>query len=129
MQKLEERNTYTPTDIPHIRSNCGLPLNRTETSVHAVSTYGDAIRVCDVNWRNGLEETLCVAGLKTFSNNSDAALTGSGESSRAKPAGTCYKNHLNLLNNRIRRQGGYPATTNARGTLPPCPKEQGIRYP
>src|SRR5660398_205860 len=48
MQKLEERNTYTPTDIPHIRSNCGLPLNR--------------------------EETLSVSGLKTFSNNSDAAL-------------------------------------------------------
>jgi hypothetical protein len=48
MQQLEERNTYTPTDIPHIRSNCGLPLNR--------------------------EETLSVSGLKTSSNNSDAAL-------------------------------------------------------
>ena len=48
MQQLEERNTYTPTDIPHIRSNCGLILNR--------------------------EETLSVSGLKTFSNNSDAAL-------------------------------------------------------
>ncbi len=49
MQKLEERNTYTPTDIPHIRSNCGLVLNR--------------------------EETLSVSGLKTSSNNSDAAIT------------------------------------------------------
>jgi hypothetical protein len=77
MQQLEERNTYTPTDIPHIRSNCGLILKRTETSVHAVSTYGAAIRVCDVNWRNGLEETLSVSGLKTSLNNSDAALTGS----------------------------------------------------
>ena len=48
MQKLEERNTYTPTDIPHIRSNCGLALNR--------------------------EETLSVSGLKTSSNLSDAAL-------------------------------------------------------
>ncbi len=48
MQKLEERNTYTPTDIPHVRSNCGLPLNR--------------------------EETLSVSGLKTSSNSSDAAL-------------------------------------------------------
>src|SRR5659263_633841 len=103
MQKLERRNTYTPTGIPHTCSNCDLSLN--------------------------VEETLCVAGLKTFSNNSDAALTGLGESSRAKPAGTCYKNHLNLLNNRIRGQGRYLATTNARGTLPPCPKEQGIRYP
>jgi|GEM_PF-658403 len=108
MQKLEERNTYTPTDIPHVRSNCGLSLNRTETSVHAVSTstvtpvdcvstycfaicvcdvnwrngcvstYCFAICVCDVNWRNGLEETLSVSGLKTSSNNSDAALTASG---------------------------------------------------
>ena len=52
MQKLEERNTYTPTDIPHIRSNCGLPLNR--------------------------EETLSVSGLKTSSNNSDAALIATG---------------------------------------------------
>jgi len=49
MQKLEERNTYTPTDIPHIRSNCDRRLNR--------------------------EETLSVSGLKTSSNISDAALT------------------------------------------------------
>jgi hypothetical protein len=49
MQKLEERNTYTPTDIPHVRSNCGLALNR--------------------------EETLSVPGLKTSSNTSDAVLT------------------------------------------------------
>lgn len=49
MQKLEERNTYTPTDIPHVCGNCGLALN--------------------------VEETLSVLGLKTSSNNSDAALT------------------------------------------------------
>ena len=49
MQQLEERNTYTPTDIPHIRSNCDLSLNR--------------------------EETLSVTGLKTSSNISDAVLT------------------------------------------------------
>ncbi len=48
MQKLEERNTYTPTDIPHVRSNCGLALN--------------------------VEETLSVPGLKTSSNNSDATV-------------------------------------------------------
>ena len=52
MQKLEGRNTYTPTDIPHIRGNCDLPLNR--------------------------EETLSVSGLKTLSNDSDAALTATG---------------------------------------------------
>lgn len=49
MQKLEERNTYTPTDIPQVRGNCGLSLN--------------------------IEETLSVPGLKTSPNNSDAALT------------------------------------------------------
>lgn len=48
MQKLEERNTYTPTDIPHVGGNCDRILNR--------------------------EETLSVSGLKTSSNNSDAAL-------------------------------------------------------
>jgi hypothetical protein len=52
MQKLEERNTYTPTDIPHIRGNCGLILNR--------------------------EETLSVSDLKTSFNISDAALTATG---------------------------------------------------
>ncbi|MCZ7383912.1 MAG: RNA-guided endonuclease IscB [Candidatus Methanoperedens sp.] len=52
MQQLEERDTYTPTDIPHIRSNCDLALNR--------------------------EETLSVPDLKTSSNNSDAALTAKG---------------------------------------------------
>jgi hypothetical protein len=50
MQKLGRRNTYTPTNIPHVCSNCDLSLNG--------------------------EETPCVAGLKTLSNNSDAALTG-----------------------------------------------------
>ena len=43
MQKLERRDTYTPTDTPLVRSNCGLSLNR--------------------------EETLSVADLKTLSNN------------------------------------------------------------
>lgn len=45
MQQLEERNTYTPTDAPQVRCNCGLPLNR--------------------------EETLSVVSLKTSSNNSE----------------------------------------------------------
>jgi len=49
MQKLEERNTYTPTDIPHVSGNCDRILNR--------------------------EETLSVSGSKTSSNNSDAAIT------------------------------------------------------
>lgn len=53
MQKLRERGiTNTPTNIPHVRSNCGLLLNR--------------------------EETLTVAGLKTSLNNPDAALTARG---------------------------------------------------
>ena len=49
MQKLGERDTYTPTCIPQAGGNCGLVLNR--------------------------EETLSVPGSKTSSNNSDAALT------------------------------------------------------
>ena len=53
MQKLGEKNTYAPTCIPQAGGNCGLSLNR--------------------------EETLSVAGLKTSSNNSDAALTAYGQ--------------------------------------------------
>ena len=43
MQKLERRDTYTPTYAPLVRGNCGLSLNR--------------------------EETLSVPDLKTLSNN------------------------------------------------------------
>jgi hypothetical protein len=53
MQKLVKRNTYTPTDIPHVRCNCGLVLKV-------------------LGGRDGVQ------GLKTFSNNSDAALTPKG---------------------------------------------------
>ncbi|CAG0937878.1 hypothetical protein BROC_00035 [Candidatus Brocadiaceae bacterium] len=49
MQQLEKRNTYTPTDIPHVRGNCDLALNNSES-------------------RNSVPD------LKTSSNNSDAAL-------------------------------------------------------
>lgn len=31
MQKLRKRNTYTPTDAPQVRGNCGLQLNKEET--------------------------------------------------------------------------------------------------
>ncbi len=55
MQKLEERNTYTPTDIPHVRSNCDLSLNSSEGRSSVLGK---------------------MPGLKTSSNNSDAALTG-----------------------------------------------------
>ena len=53
MQKLPWRDTYTPTDIPQVRSNCGLLLNR--------------------------DQSLSVADLKTPDNNPDAAPTGLGE--------------------------------------------------
>jgi len=49
MQKLRERNTYTPTDVPQVRSNCGLSLNNPK----------------------GLKDS--AAGLKTSLNNPDAA--------------------------------------------------------
>ena len=50
MQTLNERNTYTPTDIPQVSGNCDRILNR--------------------------GETLSVSGLKTSINRSDAALIG-----------------------------------------------------
>jgi len=53
MQQLRERNTYTPTVIPHDRSNCGLLLNSSEGR-------------------------RSVADLKTSLNNPDAALTARG---------------------------------------------------
>jgi hypothetical protein len=90
MQKLGERNTYTPTDIPHIRSNCGLPLNR--------------------------EETLSVSGLKTSSNNSDAALTGFG-SSRTGLSSPCYKNFPLLTENTIAGSLILRLPSRRRGTL------------
>lgn len=53
MQKLRERNTYTPTNVPQVCSNCDLLLNK--------------------------EETLSVISLKTSLNNLDAVLTLKGE--------------------------------------------------
>jgi len=50
MQKLRERNTYTPTDIPHVRSNCDSRLKSPEGRGRAASS-------------------------KTSPNNLDAALT------------------------------------------------------
>lgn len=50
MQTLGDRNTYTPTDVPQVRSHCGRSLNRPE----------------------GRDR---VADLKTSLNNPDAALT------------------------------------------------------
>ena len=39
MQKLEERNTYTPTDITQVSGNCDRILNREETlSVSGLKT-------------------------------------------------------------------------------------------
>ena len=51
MQQLVERNTYTPTDIPHVRGNCDPALKAPRG-------------------RSGVPD------LKTSSNNSDAVLTG-----------------------------------------------------
>ena len=66
MQKLKERNTYTPTVIPQDCSNCGLSLNSPE----------------------GRDS---VAGLKTSFNSSDAALTGF-RSSGTELESICRKN-------------------------------------
>lgn len=64
MQKLEERNTYIPTDIPHVSGNCDRILNR--------------------------EKTLSVSDLKTFSNNSDAALTATEQAEQNRFVSAVY---------------------------------------
>jgi len=64
MQKLEERNTYTPTDITQVSGNCDRILNR--------------------------EETLSVSGLKTSSNNSDASITAIEQAEQNKFVSAVY---------------------------------------
>ncbi len=64
MQQLKERNTHTPTDIPHVSGNCDLSLNR--------------------------EETLSVIGLKTSFNNSDAALIGTEQAKQNTSVSAVY---------------------------------------
>ena len=54
MQKLDTRDTYTPTDISHVRSNCDQILK-------------------------DLRERVGVSDLKTVSNNPDATLTAKGQ--------------------------------------------------
>lgn len=79
MQQLRERRlTNTPTDVPQVRSNCGLSLNR--------------------------EETLSVAGLKTSLNNPNATLTPKGENMqvyvlnhKGKPLMPCSPRKARLL--------------------------------
>jgi hypothetical protein len=57
MQKLDRRDTYTPTDIPQVRSNCDLLLNG--------------------------EETLSVTDLKTPSNNPEVDYSSIQEALKA----------------------------------------------
>ena len=52
MQKLDERDTYTPMDAPLVRSNCDLPLNREETlSVSSLKTSSNNPEVDYSSWR------------------------------------------------------------------------------
>jgi hypothetical protein len=45
MQKLEKRNTYTPTNTSLVRSNCDLELNRDESlSVQGLKTYSNNLK-------------------------------------------------------------------------------------
>lgn len=82
MQQFEERNTYTPTGIPHTRSNCDLPLN--------------------------VEETLCVAGLKTSLNISDIRIAVRA-ACRTELASFCQC-YSALFESGIRRPIRYSAT-------------------
>ena len=72
MLKLKERNTYTPTNIPHVRSNCDLPLNNSEG-------------------RNS------VAGLKTSFNNPDAVLTARGHAGQNLPKVWTFREYLSYM--------------------------------
>ena len=96
MQQLEERNTYTPTDIPHVSGNCDPILNR--------------------------EETLSVADLKTSSNNSDAVLTAN----LIRRTGLASSRHCyqNAIESGIRLPIRYSATNYSvrRGTLLHTPR-------
>jgi PAS domain S-box-containing protein len=54
MQQIEERNTYTPTGIPHVSGNCDLSLSREETLQDSEEKYralyessSDAIMLLD----------------------------------------------------------------------------------
>ena len=79
MQKLKERNTYTPAVIPQDCSNCGLSLNSPEGRGS-------------------------VADLKTSFNSSDAALTGFW-SSGTELESTCFKNSFPVY---VLNQRGKP---------------------
>jgi hypothetical protein len=59
MQKLEERNTYTPTDAPQVCSNCDLALNREKTlSVPDLKTSSNNSEVDNSQRRNRIREYL-----------------------------------------------------------------------
>jgi len=54
MQKLERRNTYTPTDTPRVRSNCDVALNKEETlSVQGLKTLSNNLEVDQPQQRTG----------------------------------------------------------------------------
>ena len=65
MQKLDTRDTYTPTDISHVRSNCDQPLK-------------------------DLRERVGVSDLKTVSNNPDATLTAKGQAGQNMRVSVVY---------------------------------------
>jgi len=65
MQKLEKRNTYTPTDASQVRSNCDQPLK-------------------------ALRRGSGASGLKTFSNSPDATLTTTGQAGQNRKVSVVY---------------------------------------
>ncbi len=65
MQKLEERNTYTPTDAPQVRCNCDPALNREETLSLKNPSKKD-----EYHW-----VFQSVPGSKTSSNNSEVDIS------------------------------------------------------
>ena len=67
MQKLEKRNTYTPTDASQVRSNCDSLLNREETlSVVSSKTYSNNPEVNLPVHSRGLEPLIYVLNLNNM---------------------------------------------------------------
>ena len=68
MQKLDRRNTYTPTDAPQVRGNCDHALNSPETdSVHGSKTSSenpDADLRGNAAWTG--DESLYLSSLRIF---------------------------------------------------------------
>ena len=57
-QRLDRRNTYTPTDAPQVRGNCDHALNREEQPFYpdeqeGIQAINKKEKICIPAWRHG----------------------------------------------------------------------------